>query len=172
MSRFRYQLLTGRGGFGGPDGVQDGQVIGVGQGAVPVLGRGQELAVSVHDGGQHGQRLTGRSGWGGRDGDACSFRIFLVVAVQLGRRAGAGSGVGALGGHGEYVREVDAGSAGQGDVGVLAVLGAADHGQARGHGAALRDVDGDRIAEFRILVVGELEVSVGPAPLPSARVGV
>ena len=67
-------------------------MIGVGQGAVPVLARGQELAVSVHDGGQHGQRLTGRSGWGGRDGDACSFRMYLVVAVQLGRRGGPGAG--------------------------------------------------------------------------------
>ena len=66
-------LLAGRGGFGGPDGVQDGQVIGVGQGAVPVLGGGQELAVSVQDGGQHGQRVAGRGGRGGGGGGACSF---------------------------------------------------------------------------------------------------
>src|SRR5271154_6593608 len=88
-----------------------------------------------------------------------------VVAVQLGCGAGAGDGVGALGRNGEHVSKVDAGSARQGDVGVLAVLGAAEHGQAGGHGAALRDVDGDRVAEFGIFVGGEQEVSVRPASL-------
>jgi len=39
-------LLAGRSGQVGPDRVQDGQVIGVGQGSVPGLGRGQELAIS------------------------------------------------------------------------------------------------------------------------------
>ena len=34
-------LLAGGRGFGGPDGVQDRQVVGVGQGAVPVLGGGR-----------------------------------------------------------------------------------------------------------------------------------
>jgi hypothetical protein len=33
-------LLAGRGGLGGPDRVQDGQVIGVGQGLLPGLGGG------------------------------------------------------------------------------------------------------------------------------------
>ena len=40
-------LLAGRGGLVGPDRVQNGQVIGVGQGLLPGLGRGQLLAVSV-----------------------------------------------------------------------------------------------------------------------------
>ena len=123
-------LLAGGGGLGGPDGVQDRQVVGVGQGAVPGLGGGGELAVSFQDGGQHGERLAGRGGWGGRGGGAGSFGLDLVVAVQFGGRAGAGGGVGALGGHGEHVGDVDAGAAGQGDVGVRAVLGAGDHGQA------------------------------------------
>jgi hypothetical protein len=40
-------LLAGRGGLGGPDRVQDGQVVGVGQGLLPSLGRGGLLAISV-----------------------------------------------------------------------------------------------------------------------------
>ena len=55
---------------------------------------------------------------------------------------------------------------------MLAVLGPGDHGQAGGHGAALGGVVGDRIAEFGIVVAIEQEVSVGPAALPGARVGV
>ena len=43
------------------------------------------------------------------------------------------------------------GAAGQGDVGVLAVLGPGDHRQAGVHGAALRDVVGDRVAELGII---------------------
>jgi hypothetical protein len=42
--------------------VQDREVIGTGQGAVLVLGGGQELAIAVQDGGQHGQRLARRGG--------------------------------------------------------------------------------------------------------------
>ena len=55
---------------------------------------------------------------------------------------------------------------------MLAVLGAGDHGQAGGHGAALGGVVGDRISQFGIFVVFEHEVSVGPAALPGGRVGV
>ena len=55
---------------------------------------------------------------------------------------------------------------------MLAVLGAGDHGQAGGHGAALGGVVGDRISQFGIFVVLEHEVSVGPAALPGGRVGV
>jgi len=40
-------VLAGHGGLVGPDRVQNGQVIGVGQGSLPGLGRGQLLAVSV-----------------------------------------------------------------------------------------------------------------------------
>ena len=80
--------IAGLGRFGGSDSVQDGQVIGVDQGAVPVLGGGQELAASFQAGGQHGQRVAGRGGRGSLGGDACSFRMDLVVVVQLGRRGG------------------------------------------------------------------------------------
>ena len=52
-------LLAGRGGLGGPDRVEDGQVIGVGQGMLPGLGRGGLLAVAVQHAGQHGERVAG-----------------------------------------------------------------------------------------------------------------
>jgi hypothetical protein len=55
---------------------------------------------------------------------------------------------------------------------VLAVLGPGDHRQAGVHGAALGRVVGDRISQFGIFVVFEHKVSVGPAALPGARVGV
>ena len=55
---------------------------------------------------------------------------------------------------------------------MLAVLGAGDHRQAGGHGAALRDVVGDRVAQLGVPVVGVQEVLAGPAALAGARVGV
>ena len=60
-------LFAGRGGLGGPDRVQDGQVVGVGQGLLPGLGRGLLLAISVQHSGQHSQRVPGlgRRGGGG-----------------------------------------------------------------------------------------------------------
>jgi hypothetical protein len=67
---------------------------------------------------------------------------------------------------------VGVGATGQDDVGVLAVLGAGEHGQASVHSTALGRVIGDRVAEFGILIKVEQEVSVGPATLPGARVGV
>ena len=73
---------------------------------------------------------------------------------------------------GEHVGEVGVGAAGQRDVGVLAVLGAGDHGQAGVHGAALGGVVGDRVAELGILVAGVEEGAGGPAALAGARVGV
>jgi hypothetical protein len=57
-----------------------------------------------------------------------------VVAGQLRGRTRARHLVGALRRHREHVRHVHVGTAGQGDVGVLAVLGAGDHGQAGVHG--------------------------------------
>jgi hypothetical protein len=55
---------------------------------------------------------------------------------------------------------------------VRAVLGAGDHGQPGGHGAALGDVVGDRTAQLGILIKVEQEVSVGPAALPGGWVSV
>ena len=102
--------------------------------------------------------------------------------LAAGRRAGRSGpargpgggrgGVGALGRHGEHVGAVVRGAAGEGDVGVLAVLGAGEHGQASVHGAALGGVVGDRVAEFGVFVVRVQELSVRPAALPGLGVGV
>jgi hypothetical protein len=165
-------LLAGQDGLGGPDGVQEGEVVGVGQGLAAGLGGRLLLAVAVQDGGQHAQRLTGRRGKGGRGGYACSFGMNLVVAGQLGRRPRPGYRVGLFRGGGEDVGVVVVGAAGQGNVGVLAVLGPGDDGQAGVDGAALGGVVGDRVAELGIFIVGGQEVTVGPAALPGERVGV
>ena len=98
--------------------------------------------------------------------------INLVVAGQLGSRTRARRRVGLFRGRGEHVGEVDVGAAGQRDVGVLAVLGPGDHGQAGVHGPALGGVVGDRVTELGFAVVCVHEGAVGPAPLPRARVGV
>jgi len=58
-------LVAGGGGLGGPDGVQDGQVVGVGQGLVAGLGGGQLLAIAFQHASQHGK---GRRGGGRRNG--------------------------------------------------------------------------------------------------------
>ena len=51
-------VVAGGGGLGGPDRVQDGQVVGVGQVAPPDLGGGQLGAVAAQHVGEHGDRLT------------------------------------------------------------------------------------------------------------------
>jgi hypothetical protein len=60
----------------------------------------------------------------------------------------------------------------RGNVDMLAVLGAGDHGQPSGHGAALGGVVGEGVAQLGILVTGEQEGAVGPAALPGPGVGV
>ena len=87
-------LVPGRGGLGGPDRVQQGQVVGVGQGLVAGLGGGLLLAVAVQHGGQHGERV--RRGGGG-SGRAAVGGGAAVVAGELGGRARAGGRVGGLG---------------------------------------------------------------------------
>ena len=146
-------LLAGGGGLGGPDRVQHGQVVGVGESLLAGLGSRELLAVAVQHAGQHAQRRTRRGRPGGRGTNAVSFGMNLVVAGQLGRRPRAGHRVSPLRGHGEHVREVGVGAAGQRDVGVLAVLGPGDHRQAGVHGPALRDMIGDRVPEFGIAVM-------------------
>jgi len=56
-------LVAGGDSLGGPDRVQDGQVVGVGQGLVAGLGGGQLLAVAVQHAGQHGQGLPRLGRW-------------------------------------------------------------------------------------------------------------
>ena len=97
-------LVAGWGGLGGPDRVQDGQVVCVGQGLVAGLGGRALLAVAV----QHaGQRCARRGGPGGRGTNAVSFGMNLVIAGQLGSRTRAGHRVGPVRGRGEHVGEVE-----------------------------------------------------------------
>ena len=165
-------LLAGGGGLGGPDRVQHGQVVGVGQGLLAGLGGRVLLAVAIQHAGQHAQRRTGRGGPGGRGTNAVPFGLNVVVAGQLGSWTRAGHRVGPLGGDGEHVGEVGVGAAGQGDVGVLAVLGPGDHRQAGVHRAALGDMIGDRVPQFGIAEILVQESAVGPPPRPGSRVGV
>ena len=157
-------LLAGGGGFGGPDRVQQGQVVGVGEGLLAGLGGRVLLAVAVQHAGQHPQRRAGRSGRGGRGTNAVSFGMNVVVAGQLGSGPGAGHRVGAFGGGGEHVGEVGVGAAGQRDVRVLAVLGPGDHRQAGVHRAALGDMIGDRVPQFGVAEILVQESAVGPPP--------
>jgi hypothetical protein len=53
---------------------------------------------------------------------------------------------------------------------VLAVFGAGDDREAGVHSAALRDVAGDRVAEFGVFVIGVHEVPVCPPALACSRV--
>jgi hypothetical protein len=162
-------LVAGGGDLGGPDRVQDGQVVGVGEGLVPYLGGGVLLAVAVQHASKDGERLSVRAGGcrlaTGSAGEA-------VVAGKFGGRAGARGRIGAPERQGEHVREVDVGAAAQRDVSVRAVLGPGDHGQASMHGPALGGVVGDRIAELGIFAVRVPEGALGPAALPGGRVGV
>ena len=116
--------------------------------------------------------VPGGAGWvAGADCPARSV-VILSCRASSGSRPRAGHRVGAFRGDGEHVGEVGVGAAGQRDVGVLAVLGAGDHGQAGVHGAALGGVIGDRVAELGILVAGVQEGPSGPAAQPGARVGI
>src|ERR1051326_1271408 len=69
------------------------------------------------------QRLAGRSRLGDGGMSSASFGRRLVVAGQFGSGTWAGHRVALFGGGGEHVRVVGAGAAGQGDVGMLAILG-------------------------------------------------
>jgi hypothetical protein len=161
-------LIPGRAGLGGPDRVQDGQVVDVGQGLVAGLGGRKQLPVAAQHPGQHGQRLSRRGGSreSAGPGDAA------VVAGKLRSRTWARGRVSGLGRHGEHVGRVDVSTTAKRNVGVLPVLRPGDHGQAGVDGAALGGVVGDRVSELGIFVVVEQEVSVGPAALPGGRVGV
>ena len=88
-------LVPDGGGLGGPDRVQDGQVVGVGQGLAAGLGGGVLLAVAVQHAAQHSERVR-RGGWA-RERPGCWGRARLVVAGEFGGRARARGRVGGLG---------------------------------------------------------------------------
>ena len=101
-------VVAGVAGFGGPDRVQDGEVVGVGEVALPGLRGGQLGAVAVEDVGEYGDRFprvrAARSGeqaaWPGRY--PVAFLPDVFVAVQLGGGPGAGLRVGGPGRGGEH----------------------------------------------------------------------
>jgi len=78
-------VVAGGLGFDGPDRVEDGQVVGVGQVAAPGLGSGEFGAVAAENVGQHGDRLArfrsaeSRRGLEGRE--ALAFATDPLVAV-------------------------------------------------------------------------------------------
>ena len=162
--------LVGRGDLVGPDRMQNREVVRIGQGVLPSLGRGQLLAVSVQHPGQHGERVSGASHRDARLG--CGQCGDLVVAGQFWCGPRARHRVGELRGDGEHVGHVGVGAVAERDVSVLAVLSAGDHGQARVHSAALRGVIGDRVAQLRLSEMLVQEGAVGPSPLPGGRIGV
>ena len=109
-------LLAGRGDLALPDGVQDGQVVGVGEVAEPGLGRRQFLAVASDHLGQHAERLLPClcCGVRGRGGLAVAVRGDAVVPVEFGCGSRYGTGVGGFRGVGEDVGGVARGCRGTG----------------------------------------------------------
>jgi len=99
-------LVAGRGGLGGPDRMQDREVVGVGQGLIAGLGGRDLLAVVAEHGGQHAERRARRGRLGGRGGLPGPFGIDRVVPGQLGSRPRAGHRVGAFRGDGDRVAEL------------------------------------------------------------------
>ena len=157
--------------------MEDGQVVGVGQVALPGRGGGQLGAVAAEDVGEHGDRLarvgTARvaaAGWPGRVSGA--FAAEAVVAVEFGGGPGAGLRVGGPGRGGEHERQVGVGAAGHRRVQPLPVLGAGDQRDPGVHGGALGGVPGDRVGQVSGLVAGVAERPVGEPPLPGGPVRV
>ena len=151
-------VVAGGLGFGGPDRVQDGEVVGVGQVAAPGLGGRQFGAVAAQDVGEHGDRLerivsAGTRRWLG-GWESLAFATDAIVAGEFGGGPGAGLRVGGPGRGGEHVGQVGVGAAGHRGVQPLPVFGAGDQCDAGVHGGALGGVPGDRVCEVGRLVAG------------------
>ena len=169
-------VVAGGGGFGGPDRVQDGEMVSVRQVAEPGLGCRQFGAVAAQDVGQHGDRLAwlGSAGTRRRPGGRESLALVpdAVAAGEFACGAGAGLGVGGPGRCGEHEGQVGVGATGHRRVQPLPVFGAGDQGDAGVDGGALGGVPGDRVGEIGCLVAGVAEGPVGEPALPGGRVGV
>ena len=81
-------LVAGGGGLGGPDRVQQGEVVGVGQGLVSCLGGGVLLAVAVQHAGQDGEGLLCSWWRAGRRVRWCGGRSGPVRGPGAGREPG------------------------------------------------------------------------------------
>ena len=148
-------VVPGGFSFGGPDGVEGGQVVGVGQVSLPGRGGGLFGAVAAEDVGEHGDRLALANlvwlcAWRWWCRVSGAFASDMVVAVQFGGGPGARCRVGGPGRGGEYERQVDVGAAGHGRVEPLPVLGAGDQRDAGVDGRALGGVPGDRVGEVEV----------------------
>ena len=163
-------VVAGGCGFGGPDRVQDGQVVGVGQVALPDRGGGQLGAVAAQDVGEHGDRLP-RVGaapppvhWPGRGGTP------RVRAVRVRTCSSSRAG-----------RVLVCGSAGRAGVvntntrlaSVPRVIAGYSHWRSSPPvttgsrcGPCRPPMPGDRVGEIPRLVVGVPERPVGELPRP------
>ncbi len=120
--------VAGGGGLGGPDRVQDAQVVGVGQVALPGLRRGQLGAVAAQHVSEHGDRLTqaqgARDGGAGQAGQVSGvLAAEAVVAAEFGGGPGARLRVSCPDRGGEHERHVHVSAAGHRRVQPLPVLG-------------------------------------------------
>ena len=168
-------VVAGGLGFGGPDRVQDGEVVGAGQVTLPDHGGGQLGAVAAQDVREHGDRLTlFWPGWLRAEelGQPVTgaFAAGAVVAAEFGGSAGGGLRVGGPGGGGEHERQVGVGAAGHGRVQPLTVLAAGDQRDAGVHRGALGRVPGDRVSKIGRLVAVIAEGPVGEPPLARDRI--
>jgi len=95
---FAVAVVAGACGFGRPGRVQDGQVVGVSQVAVPGFGGGEFGTVAAEYVGQYGDRLArlrcARTRCGLVSEESLLFVPDTVVAPEFGGGPGAGPGVG------------------------------------------------------------------------------
>jgi hypothetical protein len=71
--------------------VQQGQVVGVGQGLAAGLGGGTLLAVPLQDGGQHGQRRTRNGRRAGRARSSARSALMVSYRPSSGTARGPGT---------------------------------------------------------------------------------
>jgi hypothetical protein len=135
-------VVAGGCGFGGPDRVEDAEMVGVGQAALPDGGCGQFGAVAAEDVGEDGDRLAWvRSAGAGRRGFGWEVSGALLadalVAAEFGSCADTGLRVGGSRWGGEDEGQVGVGASSHRRVQPLPVLSAGDQGDAGVHGGAL-----------------------------------
>jgi hypothetical protein len=145
-------IVAGGSSFGGPDRVQDAQVVRVGEVALPDGGCGLFGAVAAEDVGEYGDRLarirTTRAARRGLVREVSgAFLADALVAPEFGSWPGAGLRVGGRCRDGEDERQVGVGAACYRRVEPLPVLAAGDERDSGVHGGALGGVPGNRIRQ-------------------------
>ena len=145
-------VVAGGCGFGGPDRVEDAQVVRVGQVTLPYRGCGQLGAVAAKDIGEYSDRVARiRITRAARRGlfweVSGAFLADALIAPEFGSVPGTGLGVGGPRRDGEDERQVGVGAAGHRRVQPLPVLAAGDERDPGVHGGALGRVAGDRVRQ-------------------------